>query len=64
MNEYYKQELMMMVEGWSDEKLLTYIMELEQRLEYTQQHLRALRAIKKRRGRNKNSKDTGQRGGK
>jgi hypothetical protein len=63
MNEYYKQELLLMIEQWPDERVQQYIHELEQRLENTKEHLRALRAIKKRKGRNKNPKDTGTRGG-
>lgn len=63
MNDYYKTELLMMIEDWSDEKLLTYIHELEERLENTRIFIRALKALKKRKNRNKSPKETGTRGG-
>lgn len=62
MGEYYRQELLTMVQSWPPERLQTYIQELEERVKYTQEHIRALKTLRKRITK-KYPRDTGTRGG-
>lgn len=63
MVDYYKDELLTIVEGWTTTQLEEYISVLEKRIEHTRKQIQLLKPILK-----KKSKrvvlDTGTRGGK
>lgn len=63
MNEYYKDELLNIIETWTPEHLDVYIQTLENRIKDTKEQITTLRALRKRKMRNKNLKDTGARDG-
>ena len=60
--EYYKGELLSLVDSWTTEQLDRYIQGLEDRIMDTRGQITALKALKRRKSRNKNLKDNGPRG--
>lgn len=62
-DEYYRGELLVLVDEWPVEKIDNYIQQLEARLEHTRDQIRALKDLKRRKLRNSKLKDTGARDG-
>lgn len=62
MKDYYKDELLNIVDPWPVERLDNYIVELEERIRYTREQITMLKAIRKRKLRNVNLKENGPRG--
>lgn len=62
-NEYYKGELLSVLETWTTGQLENYIKQLEDRITDTRQQVRELRELKKRMAKYTKTKDTGTRSG-
>ena len=63
MNDYYKDELLNLVDSWSVEQLDDYIAKLIYRLESTREQITELKALKRRKLRNSRLKENGPRDG-
>lgn len=64
MTDYYKDELIHLMQDKTPEQLDEYIKKLEARVEETQRHIHALKEVKRRKLRQFKTLDNGQRGGK
>lgn len=63
MDEHYKQELLKLVDPWTPDQLDNYIKELEVRIDNIRDQIRELKSLKRRKLKNSNLKNNGQRGG-
>lgn len=62
MNDYFKEEWLALIDGWTIEQLDEYIEQLEERIKYTRTQIQLLKALQKKKKRS--TLETGTRGGK
>ena len=63
MSDYYQTELLHLIDKWTPEQLESYIESLEERIKNIKEQVTLLRALRKRRMRNRNLKENGPRDG-